>query len=329
MGDYPEIKSSTAFGLVDLGDDVVGLELRSKLGVVNSELIDGAHEILDELATNYAAVVVLNMQKHFSVGANLKQMSEDLAADNLDRVDDLILRGQQWLTSLRRLAVPVVTAPFGLALGGGSELTASSWASVADKDVSIGLVEANVGLIPGWGGIVEQMRATASPASGAEPTTVADQVVPALVSIFDRVRNATTAKGAAEAKEFNFLRPDDRIVDGRDTQVAEAKDLALSLVATPERRPLETELFQAGRVGFDALQQHLDARISEESLSTHDVKIATHIMLVLTGGQVDPSWVPEQLVRDAERQNLVELAGTTATRERIDHILATGKPLKN
>ena len=329
MSDYPEVLTSPSLALVDLGDGVAGLELRSKLGVISSELIEVGTSLLERLPNEFAAVVVFNQQKHFSLGANLKEISAAIENNDLDAVDTMILRGQQWMTSLRSLSIPVVNTPYGYALGGGCELTASAWASVAEAGANFGLVEANVGLVPGWGGIVEQIRSRINARSVEGSSMCTAEAKQELVVIFDRLRCATTSESAAQAKEFGFLRPDDQVIEGQENLLSAAKALALELVDQPDRRPQESELFMTGNVGLTALQKHLDVRAVEEDLSAHDVEIARHLIAVLTGGAIEPGWAPETMVRKAEREHLVELAGTTATQERITHILATGQPLRN
>src|ERR1043166_382223 len=62
---------------------------------------------------------------------------------------------QKTMLRIRYAAVPVITAPHGLTLGGGCELNLHADAIQAAAETYMGLVETGVGLIPGGGGSKE------------------------------------------------------------------------------------------------------------------------------------------------------------------------------
>jgi 3-hydroxyacyl-CoA dehydrogenase len=64
-------------------------------------------------------------------------------------------------------------------------------------------------------------------------------------------------------------------------------------------------------------------------ITAHEVKIATHVAYVLSGGDGPPRDVTEQDILDLEREAFLALLGTRETQERIVHTLKTGKPLRN
>ena len=62
----------------------------------------------------------------------------------------------------------------------------------------------------------------------------------------------------------------------------------------------------------------------------HDLTVAKKLAYVLTGGDVPSgTWLTEDQILDLEREAFLSLCGTEATQARIQHMLTTGKPLRN
>jgi len=64
-------------------------------------------------------------------------------------------------------------------------------------------------------------------------------------------------------------------------------------------------------------------------ITDHEVKIASELAYVLSGGDGPPRQVSEWDILDLEREAFLKLLGTRKTQERIAHTLKTGKPLRN
>ena len=65
-------------------------------------------------------------------------------------------------------------------------------------------------------------------------------------------------------------------------------------------------------------------------ISEHDHLIGCKVAHVICGGDVEAgSLVDEQWYLDLERQHFMELLATEKTQARIEHMLKTGKPLRN
>jgi 3-hydroxyacyl-CoA dehydrogenase len=65
-------------------------------------------------------------------------------------------------------------------------------------------------------------------------------------------------------------------------------------------------------------------------ISEYDAHVARKLAYVITGGDLTrPTLVSEQYLLDLERDAFVSLCGERKTQERIQHMLKTGKPLRN
>jgi 3-hydroxyacyl-CoA dehydrogenase len=65
-------------------------------------------------------------------------------------------------------------------------------------------------------------------------------------------------------------------------------------------------------------------------ISDHDVTVSTKVANVLCGGEVlADTKVTEQYLLDLERDAFLSLCGEPKTQERMEHMLTTGKPLRN
>lgn len=187
----------------------------------------------------------------------------------------------------------------------------------------MGLVECGVGVIPGWGGCGEMLtRWKNAPGMPKGP-------MPSLTKAFENISTAKVSKSAAEAKELMFLRPTDGITMNRDRLLADAKAKALALVENyaPPEKP---EFRLAGASGKVILEMAVDGFHKTGKATDHDVTVADALGTVLTGGAADVVDVlSEQQVLDLERAAFLRLLKTPQTLARVEHMLETGKPLRN
>ncbi|MGW4335424.1 enoyl-CoA hydratase/isomerase family protein [Rhodococcus koreensis] len=102
-----------------------------------------------------AVILTASGTKAFSAGADLKE----LASMGPDTARSTLSLGQDVFRTIERAPIPVITAVNGLALGGGFELVLASTFPVLSEKVSLGLPEAALGLIPGYGGTQRLPRA--------------------------------------------------------------------------------------------------------------------------------------------------------------------------
>ena len=267
--------------------------------------------------------MIYNEGQNFSVGANLglALFAANIAA--WSDIEKLLAAGQQTYKALKYAPFPVVGAPAGMALGGGCEILLHSDAVQAHAESYIGLVECGVGVVPGWGGCKEMLGRWQT--SGLLPRGP----MPATGKVFETVSTATVSKSAADARELLYLRPNDRITMNRYRLLADAKALALEL-AENYVAPKPVDLKLPGPSGKLALTMAAESFHRRGIATDHDVVVADALAEVLCGGATDPvDVVTEDAVLALERAAFMRLLKTDATLARIEHLLATGKPLRN
>lgn len=141
------IAKNSGASLIDLGDDVALLEFHSKSNAIGLDIIQMIHKGLEETERNYKGLVIGNQGKNFCVGANLAMILMEVQDDNFLEVDFVIRRFQETMMKIKYSAKPVVAAPFGMTLGGGTEVCLPAARIQAASEAYMGLVESGVGLI--------------------------------------------------------------------------------------------------------------------------------------------------------------------------------------
>ncbi len=222
---------------------------------------------------------------------------------------------------------PVVAAPFGRTLGGGVEVCLAATRVVAAGETYMGLVEVGVGLIPGAGGCKEMVRRVVSPAMKRTPNA---DPLPFVQNVLETVGAAKVSTSAAEARSFGFLTSADRIVWNRDHLLYEAKQEVLALAGGFTPAVNGENCYAAGRDVRAALKAGIYVLQQGGYMTEYDAAISSKLAHVLCGGDLSsPQWVSEQYLLDLEREAFVELLGQQKTIDRIQHMLKTGKPLRN
>ncbi|PTM44579.1 3-hydroxyacyl-CoA dehydrogenase [Sphingomonas aerolata] len=317
------VLTNASASLWDVGDGVAALEFHTKMNALDDQVIALIEEAVPVVRERFKALVVYNEGSNFSAGANLGAAMFAVGAGLWDMVEASVARGQQAYKALKYAPFPVVSAPAGLALGGGCEMLLHSDAVQAHAETYAGLVECGVGLVPGWGGNGEMLdRWTKS-------RTLPNGPIPALTKVFQAVSTAQVAKSAAEAKEMMILRKDDGITMNRDRLLADAKAKALSLVegyVAPE--PPTFRL--AGASGRTGLSMAVSDFHKKGMATDYDVVVADRLAEVLTGGEADlVDTVTEAQLLDLERAAFMASVRDQRTQARVVHMLQTGKPLRN
>ena len=321
----PLIRNGSA-SLWDIGDGVACLEVHTKLNTVDPQVLEIIQKTIKMIAKDEAlrALVIYNEGSNFSAGANL---GLGLFAANVSAwplIEEMVEGGQKALRGLRNAPFPVVSAPSGLALGGGCELCLNADAVQAHAETYMGLVEAGVGLVPGWGGCTELLgRLAADPRRPKGP-------MPPVATAFETIGLAKVAKSAFEAKEIGFLTRDDQITFNRDRLLADAKARALAL-AEDYQPPDPRTLTLPGPSGKAALAFALRDLRAKGVATAHDAVVAAELAEVLTGGPDADLTEPlgEQTILELERAAFMRLVRSEATLARMEHTLQTGKPLRN
>jgi 3-hydroxyacyl-CoA dehydrogenase len=319
-----QIAANDSARLLDTGDGVLLLEFRSRANALDSGVLELLQAALTQLQDGATGLIIGNQGAYFSAGANLKNMLAQAERNDWQALEHFIRQGQATLLAIRTAAAPVVVAPFLHTVAGGAELTMAAHRVTAQAETYMGLVESNVGLVPGWGGCKELVRRIITPAAKN------DHPQPALRRAFELVRTAAVSGSALEAKEMGFLEAEDLVIMNREQLLAAAK--AALLASRDFYRPatVEANLYAAGAGAYGELLSTLEELRAAATITAHDAHIGSKLARILSGGELSvASWVDEQHFLDLEREAFLSLIGEEATQARMRHMLERGKPLRN
>ncbi|MBC7921979.1 MAG: 3-hydroxyacyl-CoA dehydrogenase/enoyl-CoA hydratase family protein [Ferruginibacter sp.] len=310
----------------DLGDGVLNLAFHTKMNTMGAELIEGVNKAIALAEKDFRGLVIGNdSTEAFSAGANLAMLFMYAIEQEFDEVEMMIRQFQHTMMRVRYSAIPVVTAPHSLSLGGGCEINLHADRVVAAAETYMGLVEVGVGIIPAGGGTKEMALRCSDLYKPGDPE------LNVLQNAFMNIASAKVSTSAQEALEMNYLRRGDRIVLNRARLIADAKEAVIELAEMGYSQPKQrTDIKVQGKAGIALFKAGITAMKMGRYISDHDVKIADKLAYVICGGDLSyPTLVTEQYLLDLEREAFLSLAGEKKTLERIQSLLTGGKPLRN
>lgn len=325
------LENSSA-SLVDIGDGVFCIEFHTKMNAINAEIIDSIDQALDYVDQNGAGLVIGNeaggMPGAFSAGADLAFVSKLCHDKKYAEIDAFLKKGQNGIQRTKYAPFPVVAAPYGMVLGGGCETCLGADRIVAHSELFMGLVEIGVGLLPAGGGTMNLWKkfVQALPGSVIKDVDLAKLFIPAFMNI----AMASVSMSAAQAKANGYLGLADRIVFNRDNLIGEAKKEVLKMLDDGYVPPTKKPLKVMGNAGLGMVNAEIYNMLNGKFLSEYDAFLAKRIAFVMSGGDVNKnSEVDEDTILKLEREAFVDFAREEKTVARIDHMLKTGKPLRN
>jgi len=329
------VKKNSGASLVDLGDGVACIEFHSKMNALGADIVQLISQTLKAggPGDNFNAFVITNDATNFSVGANLMLLLMSVQEEEWDEVDLAIRQFQGMTQAIKFSPKPVVVAPFGLTLGGGTEISLHAPALQPHAELYTGLVEVGVGLLPGGGGCKEMLLRAIDSAEAVRPGGRAESVelMEAMKRAFETIGTARVATSAQEARALGFLRNSDRITMNRERLLSDAKERALEMVRAGYQPPEpRMDIPAPGENILATLKLGVHLMHEGGYITDHEVKIGTKVAEVLCGGSVSPGTpVSEQYILDLEREAFKSLCGDKKTQERIQYTLKTGKTLRN
>jgi 3-hydroxyacyl-CoA dehydrogenase len=318
------IISNQSASLWDIGDGVTCFEVHSKVNALDMDVMALIDQSIELIPKSHKAMVIYNEASNFSVGADINAFVELIEQKNWQQAEKVVAKGQSTFLALKRSPFPVVAAPSGMALGGGCETVLYANAIQAHVESYLGLVEAGVGLIPGWGGCTAMLERYAS------NKRLPKGPMPIVNAAFETISMAKVSGSAHEAKDIGFLRPDDGITFNRDRLLADAKASALGLIENYER-PEVAEVTLPGPTGKSILAAAVRDFKARGLATEYDVVVCDALADVLSGGEAGDVMAPltEEDMLALELKNFVGLMKNQGTLDRIQHMLKTGKPLRN
>jgi 3-hydroxyacyl-CoA dehydrogenase len=310
----------------DFGDGILGLTFKSKANSIDQDVIEMIHLAVERAERDFRGLVIANEGEHFCVGANLMGV---VFAANQQQWEDLrkmVKRLQAGVQKMKYARVPVVAAPYGMALGGGLEICLAAGAVQAAAETYCGLVEVAVGLLPGGAGNLNLLwRGLENVPQGQQLDTYA-----VVTQVFKNIAMANVATSAVEAQHFGYFRRSDGISFDRARQVHEAKQKAIGMYESGYHPPVPRAFTLPGESGIATLSMMVDTLVAGGHASEHDAKIARKIAGVLCGGVSGHTHeVTEEELLELEAEAFVSLCGEPKSLERMQHMLMTNKPLRN
>lgn len=319
------IWSNAGSTLYDIGDGIYCLEMHTKMNAIGAEIIQGLNYAVERAEQEARGLVITARGDNFSAGANLGILFMYAVEQDWDEINMMIAQFQRTMMRLRYSAVPVVSTPFGLTLGGGCELNLHADHVQAHAETYMGLVEVGVGLIPAGGGTKEMaLRLSDSLQEG-------DVELNRLQNTLMTIAMAKVSTSAVEAFELGFMRPSDSITTSRRQLIGDAKAKAIELANRGYVQPIQRKDIKVqGRSGLALAKAGLHGMWRGHYISDHDKKVVDKLAYVLCGGDLSsPQLVSEQYLLDLEREAFLSLCGEKKTLERIQAVLTTGRPIRN
>ena len=321
-----EVFKNSGCVVEDLGDGILNVEFQSKMNTIGGDVLAGLNKAIDIAEKDFEGLVVGNQGTNFSVGANIGMIFMMAVEQEYEELNMAIKYFQDSVMRLRYSSIPTIVAPHGMTLGGGCEITLHADRVVAAAESYIGLVEFGVGVIPGGGGSKE-MALRASDLFHKN-----DVELNVLQEYFLTVGMAKVSTSAYEAYDLGILeKGKDIIIVNKDRQIATAKAVAKSMANLGYTQPvLRKDVKVLGKQALGMFLVGTDSMEASNFISEHDQKIANKLAYVMAGGDLsEPTLVTEQYLLDIEREAFLSLCTERKTLERIEHMLKTGKPLRN
>ena len=319
----PLKKISTA-SLWDIGDQITVFEIHSKSNTLDMATMEFLNQCIDIVTSSFKAMIIYNEGDFFSAGANL---GEALFLGNigLDKEveKNILLKGQEVYSKLKYSKFPVIAAPFNLALGGGCEIILHSNYVQAHIESYIGLTEAALGILPAWGGCKELLSRFSS------NKKIPKGPMPAIIKTFELIGMAKVSTSAHEAKKIGLLKETDGITMNRNRLLFDAKMKAIEM-SKNYKIPEKNIYCLPGRTALSAIKLSLENMKSNGAISQYDKFIGEKIAYVLSGGDTDiTKELLEENILKLEKDAIYNLMKENLTIERLEHILETGKYLRN
>ena len=297
-------------------DDFNIVEFTTKANALDYDSMDSLKNATDK------PLIIINEAMQFSAGVNLSYTMDFANKGDFKSIEKFVKYFQDTCKHLKYSKYPVVSAPSGLALGGGFEVLCQSNFVVSHTNIVVGLVETLVGLIPAGGGCKEMLwRWSQSDEAKNDPDF-------APLKVFDIIGYAKTATSPIEAEPLKYLMPEDKKIMSRNSLLSISKEV---LENNKNFSPPEECMFKlSGNVVYEKMIKLLEKLYNDKIILDHGMEVGKELARVLSGGDTDlEKTVTEDDLYKLELSAFMKLIETQKTQDRIKHTLTTGKPLVN
>ncbi|HYZ84195.1 MAG TPA: 3-hydroxyacyl-CoA dehydrogenase family protein, partial [Bryobacteraceae bacterium] len=296
--------------LVDLRDGVLCMELHGPKDTVDTPTIEMVKAAISLLSTDYDALVIAGESADFASGTNLQSLWTLIEAEHWTELASRLETWHEVLLNLKYAPKPVIAAAYGRTSGIAYDLLQYTCAVQVHAELYLGANETSYGLVPLGGATTQLLLRMHDP-----------------IAVLDLLMKASTSSSAAEAVALGYLPKDFALTMNKRRLIADAKARVLSLVSSYQRGDRADALVTGGALVRDQVERHIERKQADGQFSPHDVTIARSLAYVLSGG--DERIISEQELLRLERDAVVSLCQTQATKERLSHWLTHGKALRN
>ncbi len=292
------------------------VEFTTKANALDYNSMDALKKATDK------PLIIINESMQFSAGVNLNYVMDFVKQKDFKSIEKFIKYFQETCRHLKYCDKPVVSAPSGLALGGGEEVLLQSNFVVSHTNIVMGLVETIVGLVPAGGGCKEMLWRWSQTKEGKKDSDYA------ALKVFDIIGYAKTASSPQEAIPLMFLKNEDKKIMNRNNLLAEAKNfIKENKKFVP---PQECKFKLSGEQVRKKMYKILDKLYQEKKILEHGLEVGKELAYVLSGGKTDlKKELSENDLYNLELESFMKLTANRKTQERIAYTLSTGKPLIN
>ena len=292
------------------------VEFTTKANALDYDSMDSLKNATDK------PLIIINEAMQFSAGVNLSYTMDFANKGDFKSIEKFVRYFQETCKHLKYSKYPVISAPSGLALGGGFEVLCQSNFVVSHTNIVVGLVETMVGLIPAGGGCKEMLwRWSQTEEAKSDPDY-------APLKVFDIIGYAKTATSAIEAEPLKYLQSEDKKIMSRNSLLSISKEiLEKNKEFSP---PKECKFKLSGKPLKEKMIKLLEKLYNDKVILDHGMEVGKELAYVLSGGEtsIDKELSEDELYK-LELDAFMKLIESQKTQERIKHTLATGKPLVN
>ncbi|QAT84745.1 MULTISPECIES: 3-hydroxyacyl-CoA dehydrogenase NAD-binding domain-containing protein [Myxococcaceae] len=310
----------------DLGDGVLGVGFKTKHNSIDADVVATLGRAVERAEADFRALVLANPGPDFSVGANLMLVTMWASRKRWEDIRALVAAFQAATQRLKYARVPVVAVPCGRTLGGGLELCLGATAVQAAAETQAGLVETEIGLVPGGGGTLNLLWR----ALQGIPEGVQVDALPYVAKVFQDIARARVSTSAVEAQHLGYFRLTDGVSVRPEHRLEEARARALGLAGAGYRPPVPRAFRLPGAPGIRALEDGLAEGRARGELTAHDALLGARLAAILCGGQGGAGHeVTEEEVLALEQEAFVSLCGEPRSLERMQSLLMHRRVLRN
>jgi len=293
------------------------VEFNTKANTLDYDSMDALKKASDK------NLIIINEGMQFSAGVNLNYVMEFAKEKNWKAIEKFINHFQMTCKQLKYSNNLVISAPSGLALGGGFEVLVQSDYVVAHTNIVTGLVETLVGLIPAGGGTKELLWRWIETEQAKKDPDFAPQ------KVFDIIGYGKTASSPVEAMPLKFLLEKDKSIMNRNKLLTVAENL-INEKKNEYKIPKQPLFKLSGKQVRDKMFQTLENLFKKKKIMEHGMEVGKKLAFVLSGGNTT---IDKELSEDdmyaLELEAFIQLIQMEKTQTRIKHTLSTGKSLVN